>query len=139
MNDGRVCGKRGGIMRRSVHAAASRMLCGLLAVLISAGYPYMPFPRAVAQPTEQSPGSFYQWTFPPAWAQQANSGIAQKLIEEGIAAYQKGQYEEAVRKLSQARSLAPAHSSIALYLGLAYLRQGKTAEAIAAWQEYTRL
>lgn len=72
-------------------------------------------------------------------AQGGESKLTKKLIEEGITAYQHGQYDEAISKLTQARSLLPSHSPTVLYLGLAYLKQGKTTEAIVAWQEYTTL
>lgn len=74
-----------------------------------------------------------------AFAQQAEGQLAKRLIEEGITAYQQGQYEEAETKLTQARTLLPSHSPTALYLGLTYLQQGKTDKAIAAWQEYIQL
>lgn len=106
-------------MRWSVHTAVARMLCVALVVLIGTGSPYLPVPAASAQ--------------------SADRRLAEKIVEEGITAYQKGQYDEAVRKLTQARSLLPTHSSTALYLGLAYLRQNKTGDAIAAWQEYVKL
>ncbi|MGH7961333.1 MAG: tetratricopeptide repeat protein, partial [Candidatus Binatia bacterium] len=76
---------------------------------------------------------------PVAAAQQADNALAKKLIEDGITAYQQGRYEEAVSQLTRARPLLPSHSPTALYLGLAYLKQNKTAEAIAAWQEYIKL
>ncbi|MGH8010314.1 MAG: CsgG/HfaB family protein, partial [Candidatus Binatia bacterium] len=93
----------------------ARILCGFLAVLLSTGYPAI--------------------SFSPALAQQAGQ-LTRKLIEQGITAYQEERYEEAASKLTQARVLAPTHSPTLLYLGLAHLRQGKTSEAIAAWQEY---
>ncbi|MGH7962371.1 MAG: tetratricopeptide repeat protein, partial [Candidatus Binatia bacterium] len=106
-------------MRRRVRTLTSRTLCGFLVVLLSIGLPSL------------SP--------PTVGAQQGDNKVAKKLIEEGISAYQQGQYDEAVSKLTQARSVLPSHSPTALYLGLAYLKQNQTAEAIAAWQEYVTL
>jgi len=106
-------------MWRSLHTEVARILCVALVVLIGIGSPYLPVPAASAQ--------------------SADRRLAERLVEEGISAYQKGQYDEAIRKLTQARTLLPTHSSTALYLGLAYLRQHKTHEAIAAWQEYVKL
>lgn len=106
-------------MKRSVYTPASRILCGFLALLMCTGFPYLP-PSA-------------------AWAQPAENKQAKQLIDDGIGAYQQGQYEEAITKLTQARTLLPSHSPTALYLGLAYLKQNKTTEAIAAWREYVTL
>ncbi|MGH7964190.1 MAG: MopE-related protein, partial [Candidatus Binatia bacterium] len=106
-------------MRGRIWRALCSVLCGCLAILIGTGVPYFPPPLAQAQP--------------------ADAQLTKKLVEEGITAYQAGRYDEAVGKLTQARTLLPAHSPIALYLGLAYLQQQKNAEAIAAWQEYIKL
>jgi len=106
-------------MKQSIHTFGSRILCGFLVMLLSTGLPYLPPSSALAQP--------------------ADNKQAKQLIDDGIEAYQKGQYDEAVSKLTQARALLPSHSPTALYLGLAYLKQNKTAEAIAAWQDYVKL
>lgn len=74
-----------------------------------------------------------------AQSQPANDQLAKKVIEEGIDAYLAQRYQEAVTKLTQARSLKPSHSSTALYLGLAHLRLGQTDQAIAVWEEYSKL
>lgn len=68
-----------------------------------------------------------------------NSRLAKPLIEEGITAYQQGNYQEAIVALTKARTIAPDHSPAALYLGLAYLKQNRLSEAIAAWQTYVTL
>ena len=73
-----------------------------------------------------------------AAAEPDDSG-AKELIDDGIEAYQAGKYDEAVSKLTQARKLAPTNSPTVLYLGLAYLKQGKTQQAIDAWQAYVNL
>ncbi|MGH7963812.1 MAG: CsgG/HfaB family protein, partial [Candidatus Binatia bacterium] len=127
-------------MRWSIYTTGSRILWALLAVLINTGAPHLPVPAALAQPVEQRGGPTGPLSIPPIWGQQqADSRVATKLVEEGISAYQQGQYDDAVSKLTQARSFLPTHSPTALYLGLAYLRQGKTGEAIAIWRAYTQL
>jgi TolB-like protein len=68
-----------------------------------------------------------------------NVAAAQPLISQGIDSYQRGDYDAAARQLAQARALVPSYSPAALYLGLAYLRQGATAQAISAWRDYTEL
>ncbi|MEA2626903.1 MAG: hypothetical protein QOD06_2948 [Candidatus Binatota bacterium] len=72
-------------------------------------------------------------------AAESKRETAGALLSEGITDYRGGKYQEAVETLGRARALAPDNSSAALYLGLAYLRLGKTAEAIGVWQEYTKL
>jgi TolB-like protein len=107
-------------MEGMLRTPVARTLCVVLSFWLSIGIPFIRIPHAQAQ--------------------QADNALAKKLIEEGITAYQAGKYEEAVTKLTQARSLLPSHHSpTLLYLGLAYLKQGKTSEAIAAWQEYPKL
>ncbi len=69
----------------------------------------------------------------------ASPSNAAGAIETGIDAYKAGNYEEAARVLGQARALAPKSSPVALYLGLAHLRLGRTSDAIAAWDTYTKL
>ena len=71
--------------------------------------------------------------------QAAPAPEAAKLVESGIEAYNAGKYEDAVQKLSRARSLAPGSSPVPLYLGLAYLRLGRNEEAIATWEAYSKL
>jgi tetratricopeptide (TPR) repeat protein len=68
-----------------------------------------------------------------------NNRLAKPLIEEGITAYQEGNYQEAIVALTKAQTLVPDHSPTALYLGLAYLKQNRLLEAIAAWQTYVTL
>ncbi len=60
-------------------------------------------------------------------------------IKEGINHYKGGRYEEALDKLTSAKSLAPNNSEVSLYLGLTYLRLNDTARAIEEWQRYTLL
>jgi tetratricopeptide (TPR) repeat protein len=68
-----------------------------------------------------------------------NKAMARPLAAGGISAYQKGDYAAAISDLSRAQALVPANSSIALYLGLAYLRQNRLPEAISAWRRYVTL
>ena len=69
----------------------------------------------------------------------SNIAEAKPLIEEGIEAYDRGDYGSAVSNLKQAQELAPDQSPTALYLGLAYLKQGDLSQAITAWQKYIAL
>jgi len=106
-------------MEGGVRRSVSSVICGLLTVLLCLGMPYTQLLAAEAQPVDNQ--------------------LTKSLIEEGITAYQQGRYDEAVTKLTQARTLLPTHSPTALYLGLTYLRQGNNAEAIATWQDYITL
>jgi tetratricopeptide (TPR) repeat protein len=76
-----------------------------------------------------------------SFADQSADEIAESrpLIESGITAYEGGDYTTAVIDLTRAEQLYPANSSISLYLGLAYLRQNRLSDAIAAWQRYIKL
>ena len=77
----------------------------------------------------------------PAYADQPADEIAESrpLIESGITAYEGGDYTTAVIDLTRAEQLYPANSAISLYLGLAYLKQNRLSDAIAAWQRYVKL
>ena len=68
-----------------------------------------------------------------------NNRLAKPFIEEGITAYQEGNYQEAIVALTKAQTFVPDHSPTALYLGLSYLKQNRLPEAIAAWQTYVTL
>jgi tetratricopeptide (TPR) repeat protein len=61
------------------------------------------------------------------------------LVRAGIEAYTADDYSTAVKDLKQAQGLVPSNSPTALYLGLAYLKQGSLPEAIAAWETYITL
>jgi tetratricopeptide (TPR) repeat protein len=61
------------------------------------------------------------------------------LIRAGIEAYNGGDYPTAVNDLKRAQQLLPDNSPTALYLGLAYLKEGNLSEAIAAWEKYITL
>jgi tetratricopeptide (TPR) repeat protein len=76
-----------------------------------------------------------------SFADQAAADIAESrpLIESGVTAYEGGDYTTAVIDLTRAEQLYPANSAISLYLGLAYLKQNRLSDAIAAWQRYVRL
>jgi tetratricopeptide (TPR) repeat protein len=69
----------------------------------------------------------------------SNIAEAKPLIEQGIEAYDRGDYPSAISSLKQAQELAPDQSPTALYLGLAYLKQGDLSQAITAWQKYIAL
>ncbi|MGH7932988.1 MAG: tetratricopeptide repeat protein [Candidatus Binataceae bacterium] len=91
-----------------------------------------------------APGGFLAFADqPPAVAAPAVSpqdeALARPLAAEGISAYERGDYAAAVDSLTHAQALVPSNSSIALYLGLAYLKQGNPRGAIAAWQTYGKL
>ncbi|MGH7987461.1 MAG: tetratricopeptide repeat protein, partial [Candidatus Binataceae bacterium] len=84
---------------------------------------------------------------PIAWADRPaqtsstpeNNAMARPLAAQGISAYESGDYAAAANELTRAQVLVPANRSIALYLGLAYLKQNRLADAIAAWRTYTKL
>lgn len=78
---------------------------------------------------------------PPRFAASApgNRNLAKPLISDGINAYKRGDYSTAVADLAKAQSIDPSHSPTALYLGLAYLKQGRLPDAINAWQKYIAL
>jgi tetratricopeptide (TPR) repeat protein len=64
---------------------------------------------------------------------------AKPLISDGIDAYQRGDYAAAVADLAKAQSIDPSHSPTALYLGLAYMKENRLQDAVAAWQKYIAL
>jgi tetratricopeptide (TPR) repeat protein len=68
-----------------------------------------------------------------------NTEAAAPLASNGIEAYDGGDYATAVTDLKQAQAIAPENSAVALYLGLAYLKQGNLSAAIAAWDKYISL
>jgi tetratricopeptide (TPR) repeat protein len=68
-----------------------------------------------------------------------NQDLAKPLIFDGIKAYERGDYSTAVADLAKAQSIDPSHSPTALYLGLAYLKEGRLPNAIDAWQKYIAL
>ncbi len=72
----------------------------------------------------------------PAGSSNAEPGA---LVSSGINAYDQGDYSGAINDLSAAQKLYPTNSSVSLYLGLAYLKQDRLADAIAAWQRYLKL
>ncbi|MGH8012919.1 MAG: tetratricopeptide repeat protein [Candidatus Binataceae bacterium] len=68
-----------------------------------------------------------------------NNAMARPLAAQGISAYESGDYATAANDLNRAQVLVPMNSSIALYLGLAYLKQNRLRDAIAAWSNYAKL
>jgi len=131
-------------MNERLQRLRSRLFCGFFAILIGICVFYGFPPQVVAEQAE-SQDTEKQVTEEKVTEKQvteekgAEKKLSKKLIKDGITAYQEGMYDEAIGLLTQARSFAPSHSPTVLYLGLAYLKQGKNAEAIAAWQEYTKL
>jgi tetratricopeptide (TPR) repeat protein len=69
----------------------------------------------------------------------SNTEAAVPLAGQGIEAYDAGDYAAATTNLTQAQAIAPDNSAIALYLGLAYLKQGNLSAAIGAWDKYISL
>jgi len=74
-----------------------------------------------------------------AMAGSKNTEAAVPLASQGIEAYDGGDYAAATTDLKQAQAIAPDNSAIALYLGLANLKQGNLSTAIAAWDKYIAL
>jgi tetratricopeptide (TPR) repeat protein len=59
-----------------------------------------------------------------------------KLVEQGVAQYQKGQHEQAKKTLEYAKEVFPANYAVPYYLGLIYLEEGRRTDAIAEWKQY---
>jgi len=76
---------------------------------------------------------------PYAFAQNDNSSEARTLTAAGIEAYDRGDYRTAIDDLKNAQALSPSYSPTELYLGLAYLKEDRSSDAIAAWQKYVSL
>jgi tetratricopeptide (TPR) repeat protein len=96
----------------------AEFIVGLLLVIVAIGNPGL---RAVSV-VMAAPG--------------ADPATAQKLVQQGIEAYQAGKYPEAIKALQSARSLGPDVSAITLYLGLAHLRMDDVKGAIEEWRQY---
>ena len=73
-----------------------------------------------------------------AWAADDREAAAE-AAEAGIAAYNSGKYDEAIRKLSAAQAVVPDNSAVQLYLGLAYLKQDRLADTVEVWETYLGL
>ena len=59
-----------------------------------------------------------------------------KLVDQGVAQYQKGEYEQAKKTLEHAKKVFPANYAVPYYLGLIYLKEGRRSDAIEEWKEY---
>ncbi|MGH7935005.1 MAG: CsgG/HfaB family protein [Candidatus Binataceae bacterium] len=86
-----------------------------------------------------SVAAFSWWRSSSRQTDQSDAGDPYALLQDGIKAYQQGDYNDAVSKLSAVNNLMPEDSPAVLYLGLSYLQLGNTAGAVSAWQSYTRL
>jgi tetratricopeptide (TPR) repeat protein len=60
----------------------------------------------------------------------------EKLVEQGVAQYQKGEYDQAKKTLEQAKVVFPSNYAVPYYLGLIYLEEGRRSDAIAEWKQY---
>ena len=60
----------------------------------------------------------------------------EKLVEQGVAQYQKGEHEQAKKTLEYAKEVFPANYAVPYYLGLIYLEEGRRSEAISEWKQY---
>jgi len=58
------------------------------------------------------------------------------LTSRGIEEYKKGAYEQSVALFEQARQRCPDHEILLYYLAKAYDKLGRTAEAIAQYEQY---
>ena len=57
------------------------------------------------------------------------SAAAQQSFEEGLAAYRQGQFELAAHAFSAGLKQDPSHWEMHLYLGMAYVRMERIADA----------
>jgi tetratricopeptide (TPR) repeat protein len=62
-----------------------------------------------------------------------------KLVEEGVAQYQKGERDQAKKTLEYAKEVFPANYAVPYYLGLIYLEEGRRSDAIAEWKQYIQM
>ena len=62
-----------------------------------------------------------------------------QLVENGVAQYEQGHWNEAKQSLEEARKMFPENYTAPYYLGLIYLNEGNTSRAIAQWQHYVSL
>jgi len=60
----------------------------------------------------------------------------EKLVDQGVAQYQKGERDQAKKTFEYAKEVFPANYSVPYYLGLIYLEEGRRSDAIAEWQQY---
>ena len=62
-----------------------------------------------------------------------------QLVENGVAQYEQGNWNEAKQSLEKARKMIPENYIAPYYLGLIYLNEGNRSAAIAQWQQYVSL
>jgi len=60
----------------------------------------------------------------------------EKLVEQGVAQYQKGERDQAKKTFEYAKEVYPSNYAVPYYLGLIYLEEGRRSDAIAEWQQY---
>jgi len=60
----------------------------------------------------------------------------ERLVEQGVAQFQKGERDQAKKTLEYAKAVFPANYAVPYYLGLIYLEEGRRSDAIAEWQQY---
>ncbi len=60
----------------------------------------------------------------------------EKLVEQGVSQFQKGERVQAKKTLEHAKAVFPANYAVPYYLGLIYLDEGRRSDAIAEWQQY---
>jgi tetratricopeptide (TPR) repeat protein len=60
----------------------------------------------------------------------------EKLVEQGVSQYQKGERDQAKKTFEHAKEVYPANYAVPYYLGLIYLEEGRRSDAIAEWQQY---
>jgi tetratricopeptide (TPR) repeat protein len=63
----------------------------------------------------------------------------QRLVEQGVAAYEKGQRAEAKALLEHANAAFAENYAVPYYLGAIYLEEGKLDAAISQWQRYVAM
>ena len=69
----------------------------------------------------------------------SDPAAARRLITQGISDVESGKYADAVSVLSKAQQLDPTASITPLYLGLAYEREDRLADAKKVWDQYVAL
>jgi tetratricopeptide (TPR) repeat protein len=60
----------------------------------------------------------------------------EKLVNQGVAQYNKGELAQAKKTLEQAKAVFPENYAVPYYLGLIYLEEGRRSDTIAEWQQY---
>ena len=60
----------------------------------------------------------------------------EKLVEQGVAQYQKGERDQAKKTLEYAKEVFPSNYAVPYYLGLIYLEEGRRLDTIAEWRQY---